>query len=534
MYGLKECSSCGALYSKSFGCLKGGFVDKFIRDANKTPDSSQQPPHDCLKCENPVDGLYYRQCALLRKKLKEVWFIICDEHEFFQDFLNTFESSNDNTNIVSASQEPFVFNQDPGENSSESPPPIDHHCCYGCGDPLDAWDRVSEIKDAFGNKKYKLEDVQELIRKLFNDVQNIHKELAEYINTPSWNRPAFSNYDDDDGEDYTIVITPEEPDNSLSIRGEHLDTILATESNEVIKSSVENLVPIPSESEDYFSIYNIDYVEASPPDSVLVSLEEVKDDLLREKLLNINLLVAKIKSLNDNPTLDRVLKSPSPFQGYDYTEETSSGSTTTHADYSLPKYDLFLFVIKPDQGELTIPDQGELTIVVIEDNLGEPRVHMPIVLPTHPTLLLDSDFIPSENSLPKSKIFYLDIEEKNSCSTTIHADISFPDLECFYFKIEPDPGELTSIVEYGIRENVLSATNKYTCCYTFRKAYDAARNPRIEEEIKNDQQDDHVKETVNPGNGNMNGNGNPNVNNGCVDVLLCMVNLLITEFYIYI
>nr|GFC83955.1 hypothetical protein [Tanacetum cinerariifolium] len=135
----------------------------------------------------------------------------------------------------------------------------------------------------------------------------------------------------------------------------------------------------------------------------------------------------------------------------DYTEETSSGSTTTHADYSLPKYDLFLFVIKPDQ--------GELTIVVMEDNLGEPRVHVPIVLPTHPTLLLDSDFIPSENSLPKSKIFYLDIEEKNSCSTTIHADISFPDLECFYFKIEPDPGELTSIVEYGIRENVLSATN---------------------------------------------------------------------------
>nr|GFD05687.1 hypothetical protein [Tanacetum cinerariifolium] len=30
---------------------------------------------------------------------------------------------------------------------------------------------------------------------------------------------------------------------------EHLDTILATESNEFIKSNVENLVPIPSESE---------------------------------------------------------------------------------------------------------------------------------------------------------------------------------------------------------------------------------------------------------------------------------------------
>ncbi|GJV74777.1 hypothetical protein Tco_1506361 [Tanacetum coccineum] len=49
------------------------------------------------------------------------------------------------------------------------------------------------------------------------------------------------------------AITPdlpiEEPDNSLSMEDEHLDTIPATESDEVIKSSVENLVPIPSEFE---------------------------------------------------------------------------------------------------------------------------------------------------------------------------------------------------------------------------------------------------------------------------------------------
>nr|GFC86363.1 hypothetical protein [Tanacetum cinerariifolium] len=57
-------------------------------------------------------------------------------------------------------------------------------------------------------------------------------------------------------EDYTFAITPnepilstEEPDNSLSIEDEHLDTIPVTESDELIKSSVENLIPIPSESE---------------------------------------------------------------------------------------------------------------------------------------------------------------------------------------------------------------------------------------------------------------------------------------------
>nr|GEV32830.1 pre-mRNA splicing Prp18-interacting factor [Tanacetum cinerariifolium] len=104
-----------------------------------------------------------------------------------------------------------------------------------------AWDRVFEIKDAFGNKQYKPEDMQELFRKLFNDVQNIHEELAEYINTPGWNRPAFYDDDDDDDVDYTIAITPvlstEEPVDSLSMRDEHLDTILAMESDEVIKST---------------------------------------------------------------------------------------------------------------------------------------------------------------------------------------------------------------------------------------------------------------------------------------------------------
>nr|GEZ42589.1 hypothetical protein [Tanacetum cinerariifolium] len=48
---------------------------------------------------------------------------------------------------------------------------------------------------------------------------------------------------------------------------------------------------------------------------------------------------------------------------------------------------------------------------------------------------------------------------KNSGSTTIHADISLSDLECFNFKSEPDLGELTSIVNSEIRENVLSAIN---------------------------------------------------------------------------
>ncbi|GJZ25107.1 hypothetical protein Tco_0562566 [Tanacetum coccineum] len=229
-------------------------------------------------------------------------------------------------------------------------------------------------------------------------------------------------YDDD--EDYTITIAPvlptKVPVNSLSMGNEHLDTTPITESDEVIKSIVENLVPIPSESEgipdsvcdvplcnnptpieafkehsetvidfnddstlsDDDSPYSedIDYVDASPPDAEIISLEVVeivipevggddddilltiKDDILLKKLLNVNLLIANIEALKDNPTPSSgfVTKSSSTSPNF-FLEETntfdnsltesetfcfdleenSSGSTTTLSDYSLPDYEAF-------------------------------------------------------------------------------------------------------------------------------------------------------------------------------------------------
>nr|GFB95125.1 hypothetical protein [Tanacetum cinerariifolium] len=57
--------------------------------------------------------------------------------------------------------------------------------------------------------------------------------------------PAY--YDDDD--DYNFAITLNEPVDSLSMGDEHLNIIPEKESDEFIKSCVENLVPNPSESE---------------------------------------------------------------------------------------------------------------------------------------------------------------------------------------------------------------------------------------------------------------------------------------------
>nr|GFA78163.1 hypothetical protein [Tanacetum cinerariifolium] len=53
----------------------------------------------------------------------------------------------------------------------------------------------------------------------------------------------------DDDDNYNSAIIPNEPVYSLSMRDEHLDTIPETESDEFIKSCVENLFPNPSESE---------------------------------------------------------------------------------------------------------------------------------------------------------------------------------------------------------------------------------------------------------------------------------------------
>ncbi|GKE33062.1 hypothetical protein Tco_1452384 [Tanacetum coccineum] len=43
------------------------------------------------------------------------------------------------------------------------------------------------------------------------------------------------------------------------------------------------------------------------------------------------------------------------------------------------------------------PDPGKLTRVVVEDIFREPRVHMPNVLPTYPTIFQDLDFTLSTN-----------------------------------------------------------------------------------------------------------------------------------------
>nr|GEU69438.1 hypothetical protein [Tanacetum cinerariifolium] len=101
-YAIKECSSCGALYTRDCCCSKGNVEDKIL--VPKPPKNCAR----CARCGHPVDGPYYQGCALLGKILKE------DMVTHFQDFQNTFESSYDSTNVVNAPRQPFVVKQDHG------------------------------------------------------------------------------------------------------------------------------------------------------------------------------------------------------------------------------------------------------------------------------------------------------------------------------------------------------------------------------------------------------------------------------------
>ncbi|GJX91279.1 hypothetical protein Tco_0344605 [Tanacetum coccineum] len=237
--------------------------------------------------------------------------------------------------------------------------------------------KIKDITNDLGYKRFRGEKIDEeyerdceiRIRKLKQDFNEWGSEVRK--KEQAYNEEQYSaarrrmlsiTFDDED--DYiplgdiiarystSKAITPdlpiEEPDNSLSMGDEHLDTT----------SSIEILVPIPSELEgisddtcdvpvcddsstfdalndnsEILSDSNNDDTSSDDDDFEdveYVSLEEVNDDqeekefdlddifqiqdvILREKLLNVHRLITNIESLKNNPTPDFVFKSPSSF-----------------------------------------------------------------------------------------------------------------------------------------------------------------------------------------------------------------------------
>ncbi|GKA74546.1 hypothetical protein Tco_0780848 [Tanacetum coccineum] len=254
-----------------------------------------------------------------------------------------------------------------------------------------AKERILKLIQDWDEKQIKSWSFPELLLQLLNDSQTINESLkqreekrieneqaanlavqkeqeeqAAQSFTLNWNFPMI-----DDDEEYSIqfkeylensskAITPdlptEEPDNSLSMGDEHLSTIPETESDEVIKSSVEDLVPIPSESKGISDdICDVPLIllpqgfagELDLIDPILPGIDEdnfdeeegaididilqIEDEILREKLLNVNLLIDKIEALNLTPSIPFVLEYPS-----------SSPIPVVDSDFLIEEVDTFL------------------------------------------------------------------------------------------------------------------------------------------------------------------------------------------------
>nr|GEW03237.1 hypothetical protein [Tanacetum cinerariifolium] len=240
------------------------------------------------------------------------------------------------------------------------------------------------------------------------------------------------------------------------------------ESDEFINYSVETLIPIPSESEGIPDhMCDVPSHDNSPPldiskdqfedfsdsgvmeivipkvggiyDDILLT---IKDDILREKLLNVNLLIAKIEALNANPTLSSDCKTQSSstslnslleetntfdnslpeFETFCFdVEEISSGSTTTHPDLSLPEYEVFY--------------DGH----VKEINSGSPTTHFDSSL--YASFIFDISINPFPPAYRSD--FYEFTDE-------LIPFISPPEYDCFLFKVEPNLRDFTKDVVENI------------------------------------------------------------------------------------
>ncbi|GJS99675.1 hypothetical protein Tco_0820845 [Tanacetum coccineum] len=234
-----------------------------------------------------------------------------------------------------------------------------------------------------------LEEVQELLNKLLQDLQSINEELAEYLNSVKLEFEIFlvslipihnedlilSKNDRFDTESYLLE--------SLLNR----DTLMASSPkiDSLFDEFASELITIPlrivnREHEEYISLLErllYDNSSPRPPEDF-----HANPNTIIESLPTFPILVEDSDSLREEihifPGPDDSI--PPGIESDDYDSEGDDNST------SLPEFKSF---------HVDYPDSGDSTIDVVEDI----PVDVPNILPTHPTLHMDFDFIPSHNDL---------------------------------------------------------------------------------------------------------------------------------------
>ncbi|GJV53315.1 hypothetical protein Tco_1449056 [Tanacetum coccineum] len=178
----------------------------------------------------------------------------------------------------------------------------------------------------------------------------------------------------------------------------------------------KNLVPIPSEFEGISDdTCDVPVGEDSSTFDALSDHSEILSDsnddgtlsndvvdfeasnvILREKLLNISRLITNIESLNDNPTPDHVFKSSSSFP-IPVTDSDSffekSDTSLSYSDNSLPEFEPFSDDTEETRsGSTTTHANNSLPDVVISDNSNDPLLELPEFESFHFNLYDDPSF----------------------------------------------------------------------------------------------------------------------------------------------
>nr|GEY21079.1 hypothetical protein [Tanacetum cinerariifolium] len=326
-YAIKECLSCGDLYTRDCSCSKGSVEDKIlvpkphkngastnVVNAPREPfvvkhdhgvKSSQNPPHIdkcCCECGNALDGIFCQQCickscgkgAYIGYNCPPKVLIISNPEPCNQTMNNELPQTLRSFDTTCYSDK---------ENS------------VPCISKPNFVDESSNIFNHLHNLLYIIVNSAGAMLNMKQEEKRIKEE--QVANDRYWKIPVCCDDDDDYDSAITPVLSIEEPIDSLSIPDTMCDVHLvnnptpleAKDHFEIIMNSNDD---ISSNDDDSLYNENIEYVEASPYDSELVNLEaaeivipeveEIEDDNLREKLLNVYLLIANIEALNDDPT----------------------------------------------------------------------------------------------------------------------------------------------------------------------------------------------------------------------------------------
>ncbi|GJS23674.1 hypothetical protein Tco_0452306 [Tanacetum coccineum] len=286
-----------------------------------------------------------------------------------------------------------------------------------------AWENFFEIKHACRERQHQPEDLQELLHKLLKDLQIMSEELADYI-----------------------------------------------KSDELIKSSVENLVLIPSESEDFsdikseydvpvcdnFTTFSNSLFDAdddfSSNDDESFSDEDVPKEIYSNPLFDEEIISTKIDPHHLNAESDLI----ESLFNQDILIVSSPKFDSLLEEFSDELAHIDLISTKIDEADFDPEEEirlveklfdslmEEIDIFLAPDDSIPPGIENDDYDSEGDILFLEELLSNDPLSLPENESFHFD---RYYVLSSPHPPKKPPDDDGIYFDIEPDTGVFTKVVD---------------------------------------------------------------------------------------